>query len=77
MTTNHKAASDDISGRHLVVLPKNYLKSAVAVSEIYENELSDAAGNLEIQGWGEPRVLRVLALAAVLWALSSIWSVCW
>ena len=45
MTTNHKAASDDISGRHLVVLPKNYLKSAVAVSEIYENELADAAGS--------------------------------
>ena len=66
---------DEFDGDACVVLPKNYLSSAEAVAEIYEDELSEAAASLEVDNLG-PRFLKGTLLVPVLWALSSIWTVC-
>jgi hypothetical protein len=64
-------------GDQCVVLPKGYLQSAEAVSEIYAVQLAAAAANLDVDDWNRvPGFFRGTLPAAVLWALPSIWTVC-
>jgi hypothetical protein len=68
---------DEFDGDACVVLPKNYLSSAEAVAEIYEDELTEAASNFEVDQFRlGPRFLKGTLLVPVLWAISSIWTVC-
>jgi hypothetical protein len=66
----------EFDGDQCVVLPAGYLKSANAVSEIYDEQLAKAAVNFEVDGWTRPRFLRGMFLAALVWAVPSIWTVC-
>jgi hypothetical protein len=69
--------TDEFDGDACVVLPKNYLNSAEAVAEIYEDELAEAATSFDVDHLkGGPRFLKGTLLAPLLWALPSIWSVC-
>ena len=67
---------DEYSGDECVVLPKNYLNSAEAVAEIYEDELSAAAVNFEVDQLSRPRFFKGTLLVIAIWALSAIWTVC-
>jgi hypothetical protein len=67
---------DEFSGDACVVLPKNYLDSAEAVAEIYEDELSEAATNFDVDLMRGPRFFKGTLLVTLLWALSGIWTVC-
>jgi hypothetical protein len=70
-------AEPDFDGDKCVVLPKNYLQSAQAVSEIYEDELTEIATNLEVDSLRRrPRVFRALLLALLVWAAPSVWMIC-
>lgn len=68
---------DEFDGDACVVLPKNYLNSAEAVADIYEDQLSEAATHFEADPFRlTPRFVRTSIVAALVWALSSIWTVC-
>lgn len=68
---------DEFSGDECIVLPKNYLNSAEAVSEIYEDELEDAAVNFKVDQLSRGRrFFKGTVLVPLIWALSSIWTVC-
>lgn len=68
---------DEFDGDACIVLPKNYLNSAEAVAEIYEDELAEAATTFEIDNLRRgPGFLQGTLLVPLLWALSSIWTVC-
>jgi hypothetical protein len=68
---------DEFDGDACVVLPRNYLNSAEAVAEIYEDELAEAASSLDVDNLDRrPRFLQGTLLVPALWALSSIWTVC-
>ena len=71
-----KSAETEFDGNACVVLPAGYLKSAGAVSEIYDEELSKAAVNFEVESWARPRFLRGTFLAVLVWAAPSYWTVC-
>ena len=78
MATNPSTEGDDrdFSGDQCVILPANYLESAVAVSEIHADELAIVAGNLEIDHWSKRGFFRGTAIAALLWAIPAVWTVC-
>jgi hypothetical protein len=60
-----------------VVLEENYLNSAEAVSEIYEEELAKVANNLEVDSLRQaPGFFRGTLLATLLWAIPSAWTIC-
>ena len=67
----------EFNGDQCVVLPANYLESAVAVSEIYADELSSVAGNLTIDHWKKRSFFHGTAVAALLWVIPSLWTVCY
>jgi hypothetical protein len=68
---------DEFDGDACVVLPKNYLSSAEAVAEIYEDELTEAASNFDVDQFRlQPGFLKGTLLVPVLWAIPSIWTVC-
>ena len=67
---------DEFDGDACVVLPKNYLNSAEAVAEIYEEELTEAATSFEVDHLSRPAFLKGSLLVALLWVLPSVWSVC-
>jgi hypothetical protein len=68
---------DEFDGDACVVLPKNYMNSAEAVAEIYEDELSEAASSFEVDQFPLGRGFwKGSFLVPVLWAMSSIWTVC-
>jgi hypothetical protein len=78
MATSAKPGQErEFTGDECVVLPANYLQSPVAVSEIYADQLASVATNLEIDEWSSRTFLRGSATAALLWALPSLWTVCW
>jgi hypothetical protein len=53
------------------------LSSAEAVAEIYEDELTEAASNFEVDQFRlRPGFLKGTLLVPVLWAIPSIWTVC-
>jgi hypothetical protein len=69
---------DDFDGDACIVLPKDYLSSAEAVSEILEDELTEAATSFEVDLMRHgPRFLKGSILVPFLWALSGIWTVCY
>ena len=68
---------DDFSGDQCMVLPKNYLNSAEAVADIYAEELSQAADNLDVDELRGHRFLSGTMLTSIIWALSGIWTVCY
>jgi hypothetical protein len=68
---------DEFDGDACIVLPKNYLSSPEAVAEIYEEELTEAASNFEVDQFRlTPNFLQGTLLVPLVWALSGIWSVC-
>ena len=67
---------DDFDGDACLVLPKNYLDSAEAVAEIYEEQLSEAATSFEVDQLARVSFFKGTLQAVLLWALSSIWTVC-
>jgi len=79
MATGAKASDleREFNGDECVVLSANYLESAQAVSEIHADELASVATNLEIDHWTSRSFFRGTTLAALLWVLPSIWTVCW
>ena len=79
MDSRTELSDDDaeFSGDDCVVLPKDYLNSAEAVSEIYEEELADAASNLHVDNLGsDPGFFSGTFIAALLWMIPSTWMVC-
>ncbi len=67
----------EFSGDDCVVLPKDYLNSAEAVSEIYADELERAASDLHVDHLGpEPGFFSGTIIAALLWIVPSTWMVC-
>jgi hypothetical protein len=56
------------------VLPKNYLNSAEAVAEIYEDQLSAAAINFEVDQMSRPGFFKGTLLAMGIWMLSGFFS---
>ena len=66
----------EFNGDQCVVLPPGYMKSATAVSEIYEDELAEVAVNLDVDNWKRPRFFRGTFVTALLWAAPSLWTVC-
>jgi len=67
----------EYSGKHCIVLPKDYLSSAKAVSEIYDDELSEAVSDLHVDNLGPERgFLHGTLTAAVIWIVPSVWMVC-
>ena len=69
--------TDDFDGDACVVLPKNYLHSAEAVAEIYEDELSDAATSFDVDQFSyRKRFFHGTFFVLTLWAVSGIWTVC-
>jgi hypothetical protein len=67
---------DEFDGDACVVLPKNYLSSAEAVAEIYEDELSAAAINFEVDEMSRPGFFKGTLLVVGIWFLSGFFSVC-
>lgn len=69
--------TEEYSGDACVVLPKNYLDSAEAVAEIYEDELAEAAGSLDVDVLSRgPGFFQGTLLVPLIWAVSAIWTVC-
>jgi hypothetical protein len=67
----------DFDGERLIVLPKDYLQSARAVSELYEEELAARVTSFEIDNLtSNPGFFRGTLLAALLWMVPSLWTVC-
>jgi hypothetical protein len=70
-------SKSDFDGETVIVLPKDYLQSALAVSEIYEEELAARVSNLEVDSLsGKPGFFRGTLLATLLWMVPAIWTVC-
>lgn len=67
---------DEFDGDACLVLPKNYLDSAEAVAEIYEEQLSEAATSFEVEQLARVSFFKGTLQVVLLWALSSIWTVC-
>lgn len=68
---------DEFSGDQCIVLPKNYLDSAEAVAEIYEDELAAAAHNFDVDHLKRRRrFFQGTLLVPIVWALSGLFTVC-
>lgn len=67
---------DEFDGDACVVLPKNYMSSAEAVAEIYEDELSAAAINFDVDEMSGPHFFKGTLLVVGIWFLSGFFSVC-
>ena len=67
---------DEFNGDACIVLPKNYLNSAEAVAEIYEEELSEVATRLDVDHLRGKSFLKGTGLVILLWAVSGALTVC-
>jgi len=67
---------DDFDGDQCMILPSNYLHSAEAVAEIYEEHLAASRNGFEIDHFGRSGFFRGSLLAAAIWVLPGIWTVC-
>lgn len=67
---------DEFDDDQCIVLPSNYLSSAEAVSEIYEDQLSAARNEFEIPLFRRRGFLKGGLLAAAIWMIPGIWTVC-
>lgn len=71
------SSQTDFDGETLLVLPKDYLQSAQAASELYEEELAARASKFEVDNLTRrPNFFRGTLLATLLWLIPSIWMVC-
>ncbi|MGD2166743.1 MAG: hypothetical protein PVF63_01480 [Gammaproteobacteria bacterium] len=71
------SAQTEFDGETLIVLPKDYLQSAQAASEVYEEELAARVSSLEVDNLNSrPGFFRGALLATLLWMIPSIWTVC-
>lgn len=68
--------TEEFDGDSCVVLPKNYLNSAEAVSEVYEDELAEAVSSFEIGHLSRKRFFSGTLLVITIWAASAAWTVC-
>ena len=72
-----KTSETDFRGDRRVILPMDYLQSAQAAAEIYEDELAELVTNLKVDNLGQTHgFLRGTLLATVLWAIPSVWTLC-
>jgi hypothetical protein len=67
---------DEFDGDQCIILPSDYLNSAEAVAEIYEEELSAARNEFDIPEFDQPGFFKGCLLAAAIWILPGIWTVC-
>jgi hypothetical protein len=67
---------DEFDGDACVVLPKNYLNSAEAVSEIHEDSLQAAALNFDVDEMSRPGFFKGTLLVIGIWILSGFFTVC-
>jgi len=71
------SSQTDFDGETLVVLPKDYMQSAQAASEVYEEELAARASSLEVENLtSKPGFFHGTLVATLLWLIPSIWTVC-
>ncbi len=72
-------SATEYDGDDCVVLPANYLSSVDAAVELYEDDLAEAAANLDVDGlkrsFAQFVVNRGFA-ASLLWLLPAAWAVC-
>lgn len=69
----------DYTGTHAVVLPKDYLQSLEAASELYEEELSSAVSDLEVDSLAPDRRWHMrfgVTLGALVWLAPACWITC-
>lgn len=71
--------NDEFAGDQCLVLPPNYLQSADAASELYEEELTRVVRNLEVDGL-RPSMIRLIGrrtlLTTLVWLAPAYWAVC-
>jgi hypothetical protein len=71
------ATETDFDGESLIVLPKDYMHSVEAACELHEDELAARTSSLEIDNLSsKPGFFHGTLLAAALWIVPSIWTVC-
>jgi hypothetical protein len=67
----------EFDGDQCIVLSKDYLQSAQAASEIYEDDLAKVAGSLDIDNLTRKRgFLHGTVLATLFWLIPSVWNLC-
>ena len=67
---------DEFDGDACVVLPKNYMSSAEAVSEIHEDSLQAAALKFDVDEMSRPHFIKGTLLVVGIWFLSGFFNVC-
>lgn len=71
------ASKTEFDGGQCMVLSKDYLQSAQAASEIYEDDLTEIAGSLDVDNLTRRRgFFHGTLLTASVWLLPAIWSLC-
>ena len=71
------SSQTEFNGDACIVLPSDYLKSPKAAAEIYEDELTLVASNLDIDNLGTaPGFFHGTLFATLIWTIPSVWSVC-
>ena len=69
--------STEFNGDQCMVLPVEFLQSADAAAEIYEDEIAQVVTNLDVQSLDQtPGFFQGTLLAAVLWAVPVAWTIC-
>ena len=72
-------SATEYNGDDCVVLPANYLSSVDAAVELYEDDLAEAAVNLDVHGLSRSfagSVIQHGLAASLLWLLPAAWAVC-
>jgi len=70
---------EEYTGTHQIVLPKNFLQSADAAAELYEEQLSAVDRNLEVEQFRTSPAQRLAASTAVgvaIWLVPAAWMTC-
>jgi hypothetical protein len=68
---------EEFDGDQCVVLPSNYLNSAEAVAEIYEEQLSAGRKGFDSVQFRRAGFFKGSLMTLVLWALSGVLTVCY
>ncbi len=70
-------AATEFNGDQCMVLPPDYLNSANAAADLYEDELARAVSDLEIPGLRPTQSFFLgTTLAMLLWVVPTVWMVC-
>ena len=70
---------DNFTGTHKIVLPANFLQSADAAAELFEEQLDAVSGNLVVQQFEQGpgrRFILYTALGLVVWLAPTTWMIC-